>query len=106
MTTTARFSGAKIRQARHDKGWTQAELARRAGIRERQVIRWENEQHSPRLDGIAKIAAVTGLAVGDFIADDDTETLASEDEEEDAMVALMRGLRALVREATREGATA
>lgn len=79
--STLRFSGAKIRRARHEKGWTQAELAFRAGVRERQIIRWENDQNEPRLDGITKIAAATGLEVRDFMAD----PAASSDDEEAAV---------------------
>lgn len=82
MTQATKFSGAKIRQVRHEKGWTQAELAYRAGVRERQVIRWENDQNEPRLDGIAKIASATGKDVGAFIADDDG-SVSSADEEAD-----------------------
>jgi len=81
---TAKFSGAKIKQARHEKGWTQAELAYRAGVRERQVIRWENDQHEPRIDGISKIAAATGKDVGDFMADNGGAA-SSEDDEEAAL---------------------
>ncbi len=80
--STLKFSGAKIRQTRHEKGWTQAELAFRAGVRERQVIRWENDQNEPRLDGITKIAAATGREVSDFMAD---PAASSEDDEEAAL---------------------
>lgn len=83
---TIKFSGAKIRQARHEKGWSQAELAYRAGVRERQVIRWENDQHEPRIDGITKIAAATGKDVGDFMADSNGAASSSPEEDEAALL--------------------
>lgn len=48
---------------------TQAELARAAGTRERNIIRWENEQHAPRLENIIRIAAATGKPVDFFMVD-------------------------------------
>jgi transcriptional regulator with XRE-family HTH domain len=69
------FSGSNLRQARLRKGWTQAELARRASVRERQIIRWENDQHSPRFDAIRALAATLGCDVRELCvpADEDEE---------------------------------
>lgn len=73
-----KFSGKRIRQARHEAGMTQAALATAAGTRERNIIRWENDQHSPRFEHVAAIARATGKEIGFFVADS-TE---SEDDEE------------------------
>ncbi len=64
--------GALIRKARHDAGMTQAALAAAAGTRERNIIRWENNQHEPRFDNIVAIAEATGKPL-EFFADDDEE---------------------------------
>lgn len=75
--TRQRFSGARIREARHAAGMTQAALAHAVNTRERNIIRWENDQHEPRFENIAAIAAATGkkleffTAVGEGAAGDD-----------------------------------
>lgn len=102
VTQTLKFSGAKIKQARLAKGWSQAELAYRANVRERQVIRWENDQNEPRLDGIAKIAAAVGRTVDDFLADANGSASSDDDEEADAMADIERVLMRLVRKAVAE----
>lgn len=76
MTTSTKFSGSRIRQARHDAGMTQAALATAAGTRERNIIRWENDQHDPRLEHVMAIARATGKDLSFFLAeltDDDEE---------------------------------
>lgn len=55
---------------------TQAELARKAGVSERNIVRWENDQHAPRVDHIAAIAQATGRDVEFFL----TEEAAEEDD--------------------------
>jgi transcriptional regulator with XRE-family HTH domain len=79
METASKFSGARIRQARHAAGMTQAALAVAAGTRERNIIRWENDQHSPRFEHVAAIAKATGKDIEFFVAeaestDDDEES--------------------------------
>lgn len=70
MTTAHKFSGAKIRAARHDAGMTQAALAHAVNTRERNIIRWENDQHEPRFENVSAIAKVTGKPLDFFTADD------------------------------------
>lgn len=67
-----RFSGRKIRQARFDAGLTQAALATAAGTRERNIIRWENDQHEPRFENVVAIADATGKPL-DYFTDDEAE---------------------------------
>lgn len=45
---------------------TQASLAMTIGTRERNIIRWENDQHQPRAEFIAAIAKVTGRPIEFF----------------------------------------
>lgn len=71
MTKVRRFSGDKIRQARHEKGYTQAEFARVVGTRERNIVRWENNQHEPRLENVIAIAAATSRDVDSFLEDEE-----------------------------------
>lgn len=71
--------GTRIRAARHAKGWTQSQLATAIGTRERNIIRWENDQHEPRAQHVAAIAEATGKDVAFFFekdepgAEDDSE---------------------------------
>lgn len=100
-----RISGARIREARHAAGLTQAALATAAGTRERNIIRWENNQHAPRLEHVAAIAHATGKTVDFFLNGDGDKPAAEEDDEESEIVAALTiALRALVRAELRGGA--
>lgn len=66
-----KISGGRIKQARLRAGLTQAQLARLANTSERNIVRWEKEQNSPRFNHLAAIAAATGRDMDDFFADDD-----------------------------------
>jgi transcriptional regulator with XRE-family HTH domain len=82
------FSGSNLRQARLRRGWTQAELARRASVRERQIIRWENHQNEPRFEAMVALAQALGCSVRDLCGDTD------EDEEAAPMATdMLRALR-------------
>lgn len=91
MQTSPKFSGARIRQARHEAGLTQAALAVAAGTRERNIIRWENDQHSPRFEHVAAIAKATGKEVAFFASEQ-----SSDDEEGDPVSDLMTAIRRVV----------
>lgn len=88
------FSGKKLREARLAQGMTQAELAHKAHVRERQIIRWENDQHTPRLEAVRTLARVLRIPLADLLSDDAAD---GDDEEADPVVALMNAIRALVR---------
>lgn len=106
MDTTTRFSGGKIRQARHEAGMTQAALAYAAGTRERNIIRWENDQHAPRFEHVAAIARATGKDIAFFAEESPT----SDDEEGESLgdpfLLAVDHLRAAAREAGRNAALA
>lgn len=93
MGAGLRFSGRKIVDLRNRAGITQAELARRSGVHEAVVSRWERGEHAPSADNVGVLATALGVTVDDFYeragADDD------EDEEDDA--ALRRVASELVR---------
>ncbi len=63
---------------------TQAALARAAGVSERNIIRWENNQHSPRIKYVEAIAQATGKPVTFFVVPDEPS---SDDDEELASMA-------------------
>ena len=69
----AAFNGDKLKALRVERGLTQAELARRAEVRERQIIRWENHQHVPRADAIVRLAKALGVSVADLLSEDDDD---------------------------------
>ncbi len=76
-TQPKRFCGANLRQLRLRAGWTQAELAERAGIRrERQIIRWENNQNEPRIETAVGLADALGVSVDELFAPVDEQEAA------------------------------
>jgi transcriptional regulator with XRE-family HTH domain len=95
--TDSRFSGSKIREARHAAGLTQAALARAINTRERNIIRWENDQHEPRFENVAAIAKATDRPL-EFFSAAATDAGEDDDEEADLAVDLLSALRRFVRE--------
>lgn len=70
-----KINGARIREARLGAGMTQARLAQVLETRERNIIRWENDQHEPRTEFIAAIAKATGKTIEFFVSSEvDTNT--------------------------------
>ena len=88
------FSPARLKQARLHAGFTQERLADKLGIRPRQIIRWENAQHRPRIDAVAALALATDRPISYFF---ESEHGADDDEEEDLMADLSAVIRRLVR---------
>jgi transcriptional regulator with XRE-family HTH domain len=75
MMEGKRVSGNKIRQARLRAGMTQSELARKVGVSERNIVRWEGGRHQPRLEHVVAIAEACGVHVADLLdsgPDDET----------------------------------
>jgi transcriptional regulator with XRE-family HTH domain len=80
MATPKKFSGSNLRKLRLQNGWTQAELAERAGIRrERQIIRWENDQNEPRIETAVGLADALGVTVDELFASLEQEAALSGD---------------------------
>lgn len=76
MNQPRSVSGARIKAARLAAGFSQFELARRAGVSERNIVRWENNRHTPRLEHLIAIARATGVSVDELFdtSDDDEES--------------------------------
>ena len=57
----ARLLGAQIRLTRHDKRWSAAELAERAGVSQRTVLAIEAGKPAPSIGNVLNIAALAGV---------------------------------------------
>ncbi len=62
----ARTFPQRLRKARIQKGFRQAELARRAGVSEDLVYRWERGLHGARKGTLERVAGVLGIP-GDYL---------------------------------------
>jgi transcriptional regulator with XRE-family HTH domain len=83
--------GRQIRTARRQAGLSHDQLAARVGTSRQHLIKLEKGQHLPRPEMLDRIAQATNKAPSFFESDD-------EDEESDAMEALTRALRRVVRD--------
>ena len=54
----------QLRQARKAKGWSQGDLARRAGTDPRQISRIETAAHEPKLSLLLAVVAALELDLG------------------------------------------
>jgi transcriptional regulator with XRE-family HTH domain len=96
VDATVKFSGDRLRSARLARGLTQAELAHRAHVRERQIIRWENDQHVPRVESISTLARALKVTVAELLAPE-PEGAEEDDVEADPVSDLLAAIRSLVR---------
>lgn len=63
----AKGFGNVVRDARLDAGWTQEELAHRAGVHRTYIGDLENGRKSPTLDVVEALAAALGRAASELI---------------------------------------
>jgi transcriptional regulator with XRE-family HTH domain len=56
-----RLLGAQIRLARHDKRWSAAELAERAGVSQRTVLAIEAGKPTPSIGNVLNVAVLVGV---------------------------------------------
>ena len=68
--------GAKLAMARAERGWSLAELARRAGVSTASVHKIEKSGMTPTIATLMKVAAALGTSVSSFI-DEDVEVPAA-----------------------------
>ena len=59
-----RALGARVRALRRDRGWKQADLARRADLSRNVVHTTENGHSYPTADNLARLARALGVPVG------------------------------------------
>ena len=50
-----------LRTARHERGWTQAQLAAVAGISQPAIARWESGRVSPRVASLRRVLEAAGF---------------------------------------------
>lgn len=105
------FSGERLRQARLRKGWTQDQLARSIGTRERNIIKWEKGQNVPRAETVAALARSLGCEIEFFYIegepDDDAEEAAMRRRARDLLSQLNPSMvEALLAEARASGQSA
>lgn len=53
----------KIEEARRARGWSQAELAKRAGISQQAVQRYESGEREPRVSSVIAMASALGVTL-------------------------------------------
>lgn len=100
--------GFRISLLRKDKGWSQKELADKAGITQNQVSRIETDKMQPRRSTIQALATSFGIKAQDLLAlaslppvDDGSSQLAQEDPELAALFSQASLLTSAQREAVR-----
>ena len=62
-TLTEDTIGQRIREERQSKGWTQAELGLRSGLRESMICKYELGYHIPNPENLSRIADALGVSV-------------------------------------------
>lgn len=61
----------RIPELRAARGWTQAVLAERAGVRQATISKVENKPLCVELETIQRVAQAFGVTIGELLADDD-----------------------------------
>lgn len=55
-----------IRELRQEKGWSQAELAHRAGVAPSSIYNWESGRYEPRASQLRELADALGVKMDDI----------------------------------------
>lgn len=87
MESVARFSGERLRSIRLRRGLTQAQLARRAQLREQQINRWEGAHNVPSADAVGVLAGALDCDVSELYVTGDRAEGGDEDDEESDLFA-------------------
>lgn len=67
--------GAKLNKLRKDRGWTQADLARRARVDKVHLSRLENSRSLPSVELLGKLARTLAVTM-DYLMDEQADELA------------------------------
>lgn len=104
MRKTQRFSGERLRSMRLRRGLTQSQLARRADVREQQIVRWEGGKgkRGPAADAIGVLAGALECEVSEFFTDSPAGASSGDDEDEESD-SVASELRRIAVEAARRG---
>ena len=62
--------GAKLRQARQQRGLTQEELAERLGLSRQTISNWENQRSFPDIVSLIAISELYGLSLDELVKED------------------------------------
>ena len=60
---TSHNIAVKLKEARREKGWSQQELAERAGLERKTVNRIENKHYSPSIDTLVSLSNALDVSV-------------------------------------------
>jgi transcriptional regulator with XRE-family HTH domain len=69
IETLLRYIGANVRRRRVDRGWTQIELAKAAGLKERYVQVLESGKANPTVKVLIEVADALGVAPAELFAE-------------------------------------
>ncbi|MFR6349259.1 MAG: helix-turn-helix domain-containing protein [Enterocloster aldenensis] len=61
--------GSEIQRIRKEKAYTQAELAKRAGLSEISIRKYENGDRKPKIETLQRIATALGVGLDAFLTD-------------------------------------
>ena len=65
--------GHTIRKLRKAHGWTQVELAQKLNASQKVVTTYENNQRTPTLENLKKLAAIFGVSIDEIVGVKDVE---------------------------------
>lgn len=58
--------GARIKKARKERGWSQADVAEKIGAAQTTISSWETDRTVPTREDVARVAAALGLAAAEL----------------------------------------
>ena len=70
--------GNRLKKLREAKGWSQKQLADAAGLSQKGVSHWENNERTPAWDAVLKLCKALGVTCEAFGDLDDLEAAAEE----------------------------
>lgn len=85
--------GAFIAAVRKEQGMTQAALAKRLGITDRAVSKWENGRGMPELSLIKPLCDALGITVNEFLAGERIEPQAAAEKAEETLLHTLKDSR-------------